>query len=83
MRNIIPEKRLFWFLRDGVELNLAEASILDMYVQQVITRGREEDVRVLLSVLNLKQIKDVLTRVGRFVPIEVKRFWEDFIEFNK
>lgn len=83
MAKIDPDKRLFWFLKEGIRLNLSEPSVLDMYVQQVISRGSAKDIRVLLKTLKLRQIKDALMRIKRFIPAEVRRFWEDFIADNK
>lgn len=76
---IVPEKRLFWFLRDGVTLDLTEPSAADLYVQQVLTRGTEGDVKTLLSRLDTEQLAAVLRRLQRFLPQEVRRFWEDFL----
>jgi len=83
MKEIVPDKRLFWFLKEGIQLNLREPSVLDMYFQQVISRGKTEDIRVLLKTVKLKQIKDTLRRIRRFIPAEVRRFWEDLIADNK
>lgn len=80
---VIPDKRLFWFLKEGIDLDLSEPSVLDMYVQQVITRGRTEDIKVLLRLLNIEQLQTVLERVGRFIPDEIRMFWEEFIGDNK
>lgn len=80
---IIPEKRLFWFLKEGITLNLNEPSILDMYVQQVLTRGGTEDIKLLLKRLDQQRLIESLGRVKRFLPSEVRNFWEDFIECNK
>lgn len=46
---IIPEKRLFWFLKEGVKLDLHDPPQLDMYIQQVVTHGRTEDVQRMLK----------------------------------
>ena len=83
MEKIVPDKRLFWFLKEGIRLNLRESSVLDMYFQQVISRGRTEDIRVLLRTLKLKEIQDALRRIRRFIPTEVRRFWEDLVADNK
>lgn len=80
---VIPDKRLFWFLKEGIDLDLSEPSVLDMYVQQVITRGSTEDIKVLLRLLNIEQLQTVLERVGRFIPDEIRIFWEEFIGDNK
>lgn len=83
MVKIVADKRLFWFLKEGMRLNLSEPSVLDMYFQQVISRGRTEDIRVLLRTLKLKEIQDALIRIKRFIPVEVRKFWEDLIADNK
>ena len=80
---ITSDKRLFWFLKEGIDLDLSDPSVLDMYVQQTITRGRTEDIKVLLKLLNIKQLQTVLERVGHFIPDGVRIFWEDFIGDNK
>lgn len=70
--------KLFWFARDGFELDLADPSSLEMYVQQVVSRGREKDVKELLANVDTNQLKIIFSRIGRFLPREVKDFWEDF-----
>ena len=77
--NMVPDKRLFWFLRDGVTLDLTEPSTLDLYVQQVLTRGRAEDVNVLLHRLDAGQLAQAVRRLERFLPSDVRQFWEDFL----
>ncbi len=77
---IIPDKRLFWFLKEGTSLDLSEASVLDMYVQQTITKGRTEDIKALLKLLTIKELQAVLERIGHFIPQDVRMFWEDFIK---
>ena len=42
---IKADKRLFWFLKDNVKLDLNDPSQLDMYLHQVITYGRTEDIK--------------------------------------
>lgn len=83
MKKVIADKRLFWFLRDGAQLNLSEPAILDMYVQQVVTHGRTQDIKSLFELVSLKQLQAVLSRIGRFIPREVRAFWEDFVADNK
>jgi hypothetical protein len=80
---IVPEKRLFWFLKDNVMLDLSNPAVMDMYIQQVITHGRAEDIRILFSKINLSQFKDAFMRLSRFLPFEVKKFWEDAIGNNQ
>lgn len=80
---ITANKRLFWFLKEGISLDLSEPSVLDMYVQQIITRGRTEDIKALLKLLKIEELQAVLKRIGRFIPQDVKMFWEDFIKDDK
>jgi len=80
---IVPDKRLFWFLKEGIDLDLSDPSVLDMYVQQTITRGRTKDIKGLLRLIPIEQLQTVLERVGPFIPDEVRTFWEDFIGDNK
>ena len=75
--NVTPERRLFWFLREGVTLDLTEPSMVDLYVQQVLTHGRADDVRQLLARLGEPGLVESFKRVGRFLPVEVRWFWED------
>jgi hypothetical protein len=76
---ISPNKRLFWFLKDGIELDLDNPSILDMYVQQVITHGKTEDIKYLLKIVEKERLKETLKHLKGFLPIEVEKFWEDFL----
>lgn len=78
--DIVPNKKLFWFLKDDISLNLSNTADLELYVQQVLSRGRLEDVKALLTAVDFEQFKQVFSRIKRFFPGEVRRFWEDFIE---
>ncbi len=75
---IAADPRLFWFLKEGSSLDLTNPSTLEMYVQQVITRGGEKDVRTLLKVIDRKNLHQTFQRLKSFVPFEVRKFWEDF-----
>ena len=77
--NILPDKKLFWFLKDNVSLDLSNAADLDLYVQQVLSSGRREDVKALLAAVDFERFKQVFLRIKRFFPWEVRAFWEDFI----
>ena len=79
---IVPEKRLFWFLKDNIKLDLSNPSVLDMYIQQVIMYGRAEDISALFSKINLSQFKNAFMRLSHFLPLEVRKFWEDAIGNN-
>ena len=77
---IKPDKNLFWFLKDNAELDLANPASLEMHVQQVISRGRMDDVKFLLAQVNSEQLKSVFLKIKGFLAWEVRKFWEDFIE---
>ena len=77
--NILPDKKLFWVLKDNVSLDLSNAAELDLYVQQVLSSGRREDVKALLAAVDFERFKQVFLRIKRFFPWEVRAFWEDFI----
>ncbi len=78
--NISPNKRLFWFLKDNATLDLSNNADLELYIQQVLCKGRMEDVRLLLTRIDFERFKNVFSRIKRFFPWEVRAFWEDFIE---
>lgn len=63
---IVPDRRLFWFLKEGVKLDLSDPSTLDMYIQQVITRGRAEDVKALFKNVGFSKFKEAFTRLRVF-----------------
>lgn len=76
---IFPESRLFWFLKKGISLDLSDPSNLELYLQQVMTRGGAEDVRTLLKTVTREQLKSALEKLKHFLPAEVRMFWEDFV----
>ncbi len=76
---ITPDRHLFWFIQDGKQLDLNEPSELDMYVQQVITRGGTEDVKGLLKSIDFNRLTESLKRIENFLHDGVRGFWEDYI----
>jgi len=74
---IPAKKRLFWYLKEGQEFDLDNPSHVDMYVQQVLTHGRTEDVREMLRVLSSESFLGSFRRVKRYLPKEVRKLWED------
>ena len=76
---IIAEKRLFWFLKEGTELDLSNKAHLDMYVQQTLARGRTSDVKKLFEILEFSDFTESFNRVKNFLPPEVRKFWEECI----
>lgn len=77
---IIPTRRLFWFLKQNTSLDLSESSGLDLYVQQVLSRGGTGDVRHLLKQVPLNRLRQSFDRIKNFLPSDVKSFWETFLE---
>lgn len=71
------EKRLFWYLKDGTELDLENPSHTDMYVQQVLSHGKSEDIKKMIRMLTPKTFRESFRRIKRFLPKEVRMFWED------
>ncbi|MBI5700377.1 hypothetical protein HZC34_00815 [Candidatus Saganbacteria bacterium] len=80
---IKPNKRLFWYLKDNANLDLNDPAILDMYIQQVLSCGKTNDVKELLKLINPSKFRESFLRLKRFLPNEVKIFWEDFIGNSK
>ncbi len=74
---IPAKKRLFWYLKEGQEFDLDNPSHVDMYVQQVLTHGRTEDVREMLKALSPESFLASFRRIKRYLPKEVRRLWED------
>ena len=50
MKTVI-ENRLFWFLKEGNELDLSDKTLLDMYIEQIFTRGKTSDIRKLFNII--------------------------------
>jgi hypothetical protein len=74
MKTVI-EKRLFWFLKEGTELDLSDKAQLDMYIQQVLTRGKTSDIRKLFRIIESSVFlrlfhphKKLFTQRGKKVP---------------
>jgi hypothetical protein len=74
---ITPEKRLFWYLKEGVEIDLEDPSQLEMYVQQVFSHGNTEDIRKLVKMIDPQVLIKTFERIKRYLPKEVRSFWED------
>jgi len=73
----VAEKRLFWFLKDGTEIDLSNTAHLDMYVQQALSRGKSSDVKKLLKIVKPLDFFESFSRIKNFLPKEVKSFWEE------
>ena len=70
------DKRLFWYLKEGVELDFDNPSHVDQYVQQVLSFGKVEDVKKMLKILPPSKFRESFKGVKPFLPKEVRRFWE-------
>lgn len=70
------DKRLLWYLKDEARFDLENPSHMDMYVQQVLSCGRAEDVKKMIKMLSLERFKKSFGRIKNFLPKEVKGFWE-------
>lgn len=65
-------------MREGVKLDLSIPSVLDMYVQQVISQGGVEDIKRLFRNIGIARFKEAFVRVKPFLPEEVRVFGEDY-----
>ena len=74
---IAAKKRLFWYLKDGQKFDLDHPGHVDIYVQQVLSQGRVEDIREMLKVLWPDSFLASFGRVKKYLSKEVRRFWED------
>ncbi len=70
------DKKLFWYLKDDVEIDLDNPSHVDMYVQQVLSYGKLEDIKRMLRMLQPEKFRESFRRIKKFLPKEVRRFWE-------
>ena len=77
---VTAEKRLFWFVKEGTEFDLSKENDIDMYIQQILTRGRTSDVKNLLKIINPSDFVKSFERIKIFLPKEVRMFWEDWLE---
>ncbi len=73
------QERLFWYLKPGTKLDLSSRTQLDLYIQQVLTRGRTGDVKRLLKMVDVNNFIESFGRIKKFLPKEVKNFWEEWI----
>lgn len=79
---ILVEKRLFWFLKEGAELDLSNKTHLDMFIQQTLSRGRASDVKNLFRMIDIKDFIQSFNHIKNFLPKEVRTFWEEWLENN-
>jgi hypothetical protein len=73
------DNRLFWFLKEDTELDLSNKAHLDLYVQQILSRGRLTDVQRLFERVERRDLMESFSRLKRFLPKEVRKFWEEWL----
>jgi hypothetical protein len=73
------EKRLFWFLKEGAELDLSKKAHLDLYIKQTLSKGKTSDIKRLFGIVNLADFVESFSRIKNFLPQEVKAFWEEWL----
>jgi hypothetical protein len=78
MKSVV-DKRLFWFLKEGTELDLSNKAHLDMYVQQALSKGKISDIKKLFKVVAPSDFIESFSRVKSFLPKEVRKFWEEWL----
>ena len=76
------QQRLFWFIRPDASLDFSDPAMLETYVQQVITRGQTRDIRRMLEEVPSESLKKLIYKIKRFLPAEVRGFWENFFGNN-
>ena len=80
----LVDKRLFWFLKEGVELDLSNKAHLDMYLQQTLSKGRVSDIQKLIHTIQPSDFAESFGRIKNFLSEEVRRFWEEWVgDINK
>ena len=78
METRVP-KELFWFLKEGTKLDLSKKAHRDMYIQQILSRGKTSDVKKLIKEVRAKDFWESFNRIKNFLPKEVKMFWEEWL----
>jgi hypothetical protein len=78
-RKIKVNTRLFWYLKPDTVIDLDNPTMLDMYVKQIITHGRAEDIKEMLDNIGYRRFIDSFERIKHFIPKNVKDFWEETI----
>ena len=64
------------------KLNMSDQTNVELYVQQVMTKGNIEDVQKLLADIGEEKTGQIFLRLKNFFPSGVRRFWEDFFGYS-
>lgn len=75
---VIANKSLFWFLRDGAELNMEKPDHIDLYVQQALSYGHVKDIKELFRIISPNTFWESFSRIKRFLPLQIRKFWEEY-----
>ena len=73
------DNRLFWFLKEDTELDLSNKTHLDLYVQQILSRGRLTYVQRLFERVERRDFIESFSRLKHFLRKEVRRFWKEWL----
>ena len=76
---IVAQKKLFWFLKEGTRFDFSKKDHRDMYIQQVLSRGKIADVQELFRIIEVADFQESFARIRKFLPKEVKRLWEEWL----
>ena len=71
-------QRFFWFMKTDTRWDFNNPGMTRIYVQQILTHGSLEDVRLLLKQLPYRQFYEVFLKLKPFLPRRVRLFWEAF-----
>jgi hypothetical protein len=69
---------LFWFLKKDAVFDLDDPKARQIYVQQVLSKGREDDIRELFRDIGREEVRIQFEQAKHFLPVEVRLFWENF-----
>ncbi len=72
------QKRLFWYLKEGAEMDLSSPSQRDAFVQQILARGKASDIKFMFFKIGLDDFVCSFERIKLFLPHLVRKFWEEW-----
>ena len=70
--------KLFWFAPGHTQWDVSNPAMLRTVIQQVLTHGRTQDVKDLLKEVPYRQFYDMFEKIKRFLPKNVRIFWEAY-----
>lgn len=66
-------------MKEGAELDLSNRTHLDLYIKQILSKGKTSDIKRLLRIVKLSDFVESFGRIKNFLPKEVKAFWEEWL----